>query len=179
MQNYIIKRFINKCSYDLLMRWLSLFLAYQHLNLGTNLRWVRGSELAQGSSGSCVWFWPIWDVFACLRFNTIGLEERTASIFRVKDTVARKPTALSASCSGSVPPRRKCVCVCTGLYGPDRLLIPEGAPLYSYRFENRQLLYCFLFRLASPFPMKLRELCSQETVNYLPWVISITGHGGL
>jgi hypothetical protein len=38
------------------MRWLSLFLACQHLSLGTNLPWVRGSELVQGSSGSCVSF---------------------------------------------------------------------------------------------------------------------------
>jgi hypothetical protein len=35
------------------MWWMSLFLAcQQQLNSGTNLRWVRGSELVQGSSGS-------------------------------------------------------------------------------------------------------------------------------
>jgi hypothetical protein len=35
----MIKYFINYYSgSDMLMRWLSLFLAYQHLNSGTNLR---------------------------------------------------------------------------------------------------------------------------------------------
>jgi hypothetical protein len=32
--------------------------------LGDESSWVRGSELVQGSSGSCVSFWLIWGVFA-------------------------------------------------------------------------------------------------------------------
>jgi hypothetical protein len=38
-QNYMTKYFINyECGSDLLMSWLSLFLARQHLSSGTNLR---------------------------------------------------------------------------------------------------------------------------------------------
>jgi hypothetical protein len=52
---YVIKYFINSCGSDLLMRWLSLLLACQHLNSGTNLP-VRGLDLAQGSRGSRISF---------------------------------------------------------------------------------------------------------------------------
>jgi hypothetical protein len=47
----------------------------QHLNSGTNLRWVWGSELVQGSSGSCVSFCLMSDGFACPRLKTTGVAE--------------------------------------------------------------------------------------------------------
>jgi hypothetical protein len=57
------------------MRWLSFLLACQHLNSGTNLgecgdrSWFK----VQGSSGSCVSFWLMQNVFAHSRgTNTPG-----------------------------------------------------------------------------------------------------------
>jgi hypothetical protein len=56
------------------MRWLSLFLACQHLNSVRTLRWMRGSELVQGSSGSYVslFYW-------CKLFSSSSRGTRTPS----------------------------------------------------------------------------------------------------
>jgi hypothetical protein len=42
---------------------------------GDESLWVRWSQLVQGSSGSCVSFWLMWDVFACPGLKATGVAQ--------------------------------------------------------------------------------------------------------
>jgi hypothetical protein len=74
-----------KCGCDLLTRWLSFFLAFHILNLGTNLRWVRGSEPVQVSSGSCFVLVDMFSLISC-GTHTTGWSTQTGGLSNLRDS---------------------------------------------------------------------------------------------